>query len=317
MTASVSSDVDRYAAFFTPQRRATVSRPTSDWWHWRSHRVHLLRHRDPSARVRLLVVHGAGAHGAALWPIASALTHAPTLTTALDVTAVDLPLYGRTKTSVPHRVRYLDWIELVGDLLAAEDDGRPLILLGGSIGGLLAVEVAARSIGARTGKVSAVAATCLLNPRDRGARDQMTRFGKLARAVMPFLSLVKGPVARLPINIATVAPLSRMGRDPKLGRVCAADPRGGGAKVPMGFMASYLSHSHVAAFNASVPVTLLHPQLDDWTPMALSLDTLRALPGPTTSHTLSNCGHFPLEEPGVQQLIDVISDMAASVDRST
>lgn len=316
MTASVSSDVDRYAAFLTPQRRATVSSPTSDWWQWRSHRVHLLRHRDPTAQVRLLVVHGAGAHGAALWPLASALAHAPSLDTALDVTAVDLPLYGHTHTPARHRVRYQDWIDLLVDLLAAEDDGRPLILLGGSIGGLLAVEVAARSVNSRTGRVHAVAATCLLNPRERGARDRMTRFGRVTRVMLPFLPLVKGPLSRLPIKIAAVAPLARMGRDPELGRVCATDPRGGGATVPLGFMTSYLSYAHVAAFSTRMPVTLLHPQLDDWTPVTLSLDSLTALPGPTASNTLANCGHFPMEEPGVQQLIDALGHMATSLARN-
>lgn len=316
MTASVRSDVDRYAAFLTSQRRATAASPTSDWWQWRSHRVHLLRHRDTSARVRLLVVHGAGAHGAALWPLASALAHAPPPNTAFDVTAVDLPLYGHTHTHEPHRVRYQDWIDLLGDLLAAEDDGRPLILLGGSIGGLLAVEVAARSVNSRTGKVSAVGATCLLNPRERAARDRMTRFGKLTRAVMPLLPLVKGPLSRLPLKIAAVAPLARMGRDPELGRVCASDERGGAARVTLGFMASYLRHQHATAFSIPVPVTLVHPQLDDWTPMPLSVDTLSALPGPTASRTLANCGHFPMEEPGVQQLIEALDRIAAELTRS-
>ena len=50
----------------------------------------------------------------------------------------------------------------------------PLVLLGASIGGLLAYEVAARSP-----HVAAVAATCLLNPGDWRARAHMTHLGTL------------------------------------------------------------------------------------------------------------------------------------------
>lgn len=58
------------------------------------------------------------------------------------------------------------------DFVETEDDGRPLILLGASIGGMIAYEVAERS-----GLVTEVAATCLLDPRDKQVRAVLTRFG--------------------------------------------------------------------------------------------------------------------------------------------
>ena len=87
-----------------------------------------------------VVVHGAGAHAAALWPVASLLAGRN-----VDLTAVDLPLYGRTLTTSRGTVTYEDWVDLLVELISAEDDGRPVILLGASIGGLLTVEAAARS----------------------------------------------------------------------------------------------------------------------------------------------------------------------------
>lgn len=301
-----------YAAFLPSARRAALVPPEVDGWEWRGHRVRLLRARDPEAGARLLVVHGAGAHGEALWPVASLL-----IGRGLDITAVDLPLYGGTVTRRRSRVRYEDWIELLVDLVAAEDDGRPVFLLGGSIGGLLAVEAAARL--ARTVRdmqraggqdpVAAVAATCLLDPQDRAARVRMTRFGRLGLRFMPLLGLVRGPLGRIPIRVSWVARLSRMGRSPALGRLCAADPQGGGAWVPLGFLTSYMTHRHPAARSVPVPVHLIHPERDGWTPLALSTATLDRLPGPTRTTVLRECGHFPLEEPGLTDLVDVVEAM--------
>lgn len=236
-----------YAAFLPPHRRALLTEPTPDWWAWREHRVLLLRARDPEAAARLLVVHGAGGHGDALWPVASQLVGR-----GLDITAVDLPLYGRTVTA-RREVRYDDWIDLLVDLVAAEE-GRPLFLLGGSIGGLLAVEVAARS-----GRVAAVAPTCLLDPLDDRSRARMSRFGTLALAFLPLLWIVRGPLDRIPIRVVWVADLAPMGRDPGLGRLCAADPLGGGARVPLGFLKSYLQHRHAAARTTPVRCTRYTP----------------------------------------------------------
>ncbi|MDO5661606.1 MAG: alpha/beta fold hydrolase [Brachybacterium sp.] len=295
--------VDDYAAFLPEDRRTHLLRPTSQRWLWRGHRVHLLRAARPDAAVRVLLIHGAGGHGEALWPVAAQLADLD-----VDITAVDLPLYGRTTT--PHRstVRYRDWIDLLVDLVAAEDDGRPVLLLGGSIGGLLAVEVAARS-----GRVAGVAATCLLDPTDRAARAHMTRFGRLALLAMPVVRLIRGPLARLPVRISWTAPLARMGRDPRLGALCARDRRGGGGTVPLGFLTSFLTHPHDAARRVPIPVTLVHPERDAWTPTRLSTRTLATLPGPTRHVTLRECGHYPLEEPGLTDLRDAVGDMIEAI----
>ena len=255
----------------------------SEWWRWRNHPVHLLRLRDPDAPVRLIVVHGAGTHAAALWPVASLLADRN-----IDLTAVDLPLYGRTVTASRETVTYEGWVALLVDLISAEDDGRPVILLGASIGGLLTVEAAARSR-----RVAAVVATCLLDPRERDARSAMARLDSLALVFMPLLRLVRGPIARFPVKVSWIADLRMMGRDPGLGRLCARDARGGGAWTPLGFLASYMQHPHSEARTTALPVHLMHPELDEWTPVELSEGTLRSLRGPTTSRLLRGCGHFP------------------------
>lgn len=208
---------------------------------------------------------------------------------------------------------YDDWIALLVALLAAKDDGRPVVLLGAGIGGFLAVQAAAASRG-----VAAVVATCLLDPRDAGTRAVLTRFGSFALPFIPLLALVRRPLARIPVKISWFVDLAHMGRNPALGRLCARGPRGGGAWLPLGFLASYLRHPHTQARTVPLKVHPMHRELDQWTPMALSERTLGSLPGPTGSRLLRGCAHFPLGEPGLQDLLDglgeVLDDAASGQD---
>lgn len=219
--------------------------------------------------------------------------------------AVDLPLYGLTTSPSPATVRYDDWVRLLIDLIYAEHDGRPLILLGASIGGLLACEVAALS-----SLVSQVVATCLLDPQDWRARARMTRFGPLGILGKPFSALARGRVATIMISMNSVANLAKMSRNPRLSTLCARDPLGGGVKVPLGFLASYMRYRHTAPELMSTPVTLAHPGQDAWTPPELSTRLLSRVAAPTKTVMLRECGHFPVEEPGVTDLIEAIMEIA-------
>lgn len=223
----------------------------------------------------------------------------------LDVAAVDLPLYGRTTSPVPEAVRYDDWVRLLMDLVDAEHDDRPLILLGVSIGRLLAYEPAARST-----RGAAVAATCLLDPRDWRARAHMTRFGPLGILGGPLSALARGKLEKKMIPMSWVANLSKMSRNPGLSRLCATDPRGGGARVPIGFLTSYMRYRHTPPELMTTPVTLLHPSRDAWTPVELSVRVLRRIAAPTKLIMLRECGHFPIEEPGITDLITELLELA-------
>lgn len=292
-----------YASFLPGSRAAAAAlEPEETWWGWEGCRVRLARARRPGSRVRLLVVHGAGGHGDAVWPLAALLAGAD-----LDVTTVDLPLYGRTTVPDPVGVRYEDWVRLLEDLVRAEDDGRPLVLLGASIGGMLAREVAARSP-----HVAAVAATCLVDPRALRVRARVTRFGPLGVLAGPLSALARGPVARVGIPIAWVAHLSRMSRDPRLSALCASDPRGGGTRVPLGFLASWLRYRHVPGDRLTVPLLLAHPSHDTWTPPRLSMPQVEQHAGPATVVLLRECGHYPVEEPGLGDLLTAVRALATA-----
>lgn len=298
-----------YAGFLPAQWRQKVGpEPESSWWSWRGHEIHVLRRRNPQfqAPVRLLLVHGAGGHSGALWPIASLLSG-----NQVELAAVDMPLYGQTRSPDPAGVRYQDWVEMLCDFVAAEDDGRPLVLLGASIGGMLAYEVAAT-----TGRASEVAATCLLDPRDWRARAVMTRFGPAGILGGTLGRLVRGPAARRRIPMSHVAALSKMSRDPGLSRLCAEDPRGGGVKVPLGFLTSYLNYRHTQPEGMQTPVTLVHPAKDAWTPVAISTRWLSRIAAPAELIMLRECGHFPVEVPGIGDLVAAVERVAKRAERA-
>lgn len=280
-----------YAAFLPLKHRFNIE-PEHTWWDWRDCRVHIARARRPKARARVLIIHGMGAHSGALWPHAAALVER-----GFEVAVVDLPLFGLTVCE-PEAVRYDGWVELLQELVDAEDDGRPLILFGASVGGLLAAHVASTSF-----LVSHVVATCLMNPADPLARRKMTRFGSFGILAKPFLKL--GPGRKM-MRISAIARMSKMSRSPALSKLCASDEVGGGVKVPLSFLASYLHFKHEMP---TQPVTLVHPDHDEWTPLQLSLRTLKRAKGPTDVVMLRECGHFPIEEPGLSDLYGVFEQL--------
>ena len=289
-----------YAAFVPAEYAAAMVEPTPTWWQWRDTRVHISRAARPEARARVMVIHGGGGYGEALWPAA-----AIAVVDGVEVFAPDLPLYGRTETPDPSGVRYDDWIELLCDLVRTERaaDPRPLILFGASMGGMLAYEVAART----AGEVAAVLATCLLDLTDPAARAAASRYAWMGGPAPALLRAVDPVLGRLRLPILWFADMAAMSSNPALSRLCASDPRGGGARVPLGFLCSWMNYRHTdpAAFDAA-PVTLVAPAADHWTPPELSIRFLQRVSAPTTLVMLENCGHFPIEQPGIGRLRDEV-----------
>lgn len=226
------------------------------------------------------------------------------------MTLVDLPGYGRTTLAGSGRrgVRYTDWQQLLVDLIDRENDERPLILVGASMGGMLALDAAALS-----GLAARVVATCLLDPQQPGVAAGIVRAPWLARVGLPLLQLVRGPATELSVPIRLLTPMLAIANDPGLSREVLVDPHGGGGAMPLGWYRSFLdSGPAVPPEDYTGPsVVLLHPGEDRWTDPLLSLDFLDRLPGPTRAVILPGCGHFPLEEPGFQVLLD---EVAAEVE---
>lgn len=294
------SVIERYAAFLPAERRAQpCCAPRSDWMSWRGRRIHIARAADPDAAVKAVIVHGAGGYSGALWPLAGLVAGAQE-DVRVEILAPDMPLYGYTVEPDPAGVRYQDWLDLLSDIVTAERarDDRPIILFGASMGGLMAYEVAHR-----TRAVDAVLVTCLLDPADAAVRRAVSRFKVLGRPSAVALRAAAPAFGRLRMPVKWLADMSAMSNDQGLSRLCATDPRGAGSRVPIGFLASWFEHRHTPPEDyRGAPVTLVAPDADAWTPAELSQRFLQRISGPTRTVLLENCGHYPIEEPGLTQL---------------
>ncbi len=299
-------DIEQYAAFLPAARRHGTVAPESTWLPWRGRRIHIARALDPAAPVRMIVVHGGGGYSGALWPLARLVAEQ-----GVEVLSPDMPLYGHTEEPDPGAVRYRDWVDLLCDIMTEERrrDDRPIVLFGASMGGMLAYEAAAR-----TGDVAAVLATCLLDMADPAALSAASRWkvnGRLSAASLRIAGAALGSV-RVPIR--WIADMSAMSRNPELSKLCAEDPRGGGVKVPLGFLSSWVSYPHTAPEQyRGAPVTLVHPAADAWTPPERSIAFLQRISAPTRTVLLDNCGHYPIEEPGLTQLEQTVRETLTAV----
>lgn len=277
----------------------TGDRPESTYWTWRDTTVHVARAVRAESKVRVMALHGAGGYSGLLWPYAAMAARE-----GVEVMCPDLPLYG--DTTVPDRsaVRYGDWLDLLCDLVVAEKsiDDRPLILFGASMGGMLAYEVAHR-----TRLVDRVIATCLLDPADPVARRAAARFdilGGPAPWLLRGFTVVGG---RVRIPVSWMADMANMSSNSELSNLCAKDPKGGGARVPIGFLADFFAYAHTRPEKYyGPPVLLTHPAEDRWTPPQVSIRFLQRIRATTEIVMLDGCGHLPVEEPGLTRLADTL-----------
>lgn len=250
--------------------------------------------------MRIILVHGAGGNAAAMWPYSAGLSAIGAL-----VTVPDLPGYGHTVTPRAGTIRYDDWRRVITDLVRAEDDPRPLIIVGASMGGMLAYDAAAT-----TRLAAAVVVTCLLDPRDAAVRSRLTWHPSLARMAGPALRAIAGPFANLRLPIRWIADMRQIANDPALVREVLRDRRGGGGRVSLGWMRTFLeSVPTVEPEEFRTPILMAHPADDRWTPLAISTPFFDRIASPKSLVILEGCGHFPIEEPGVSQLMAAVAEV--------
>lgn len=286
----------KYQRFLSARMQVIEGRePVEEWWSWRGAEIHLDRYAAPAAPLTVMLLHGGGGCGRLLAPFGLMLRGH-----GYETVLPDLPGYGLSVA--PTRLfDYARWVECAADLVEAESQrgGRPVALFGMSVGGYLSYLTAARG-----GKAAGVIATTLADPRLQIVKDQFARHPRLNRLLNPLLSPLAALLGNLRLPIKWFSNMEGVANDAELSRLLCDDPVGGGNRVPLRFMHSLLAiRPEVEPEDFDVcPVLLAHPAADRWTTLEASQPFFDRIKGPKELAMLENCGHLPVEEPGVSQL---------------
>lgn len=269
---------------------------------WHGWLVHVETVGDHDSSVRMLLVHGAGGNAAAMWPFAAHLSGL-----GAEVIVPDLPGYGRTapRSARFGNLTYQDWQHLLAALATRYDDDRPLVLVGASMGGMLALDAAATS-----GLGDLVVATCLLDLTDREVLRAVMRWPALTGVTGPSLRLARGPLAHVRLPMRAIAPMHTIANTPGLVEKVLADRRGGGGSMPLGWFRTFVDAGAAVPPESyqGPPVLVVHPGADRWTPPRLTARFLERLAGDHDLVALPGSGHFPVEQPGLQVLLDTVGE---------
>jgi alpha-beta hydrolase superfamily lysophospholipase len=299
-----------YQPFFPEAMRCTPeTTPTEEWWSWNGLDVHLDRLAVPDAKLKVIVLHGAGAYGRVMAPAAVlARKH------GYETLSPDLPGYGLTK--VPRdRFVYELWVDCVTALIDAElaKDPRPIVLFGVSLGGLLAYQVAARSR-----RVVGLVATTLADPREKAVRQGFARTQLLGSAGLSLLDALAPLADGLPMPMRWMSKMNRISNKPELAAVCERDPLGGGNWVPARFLRTLMTTApdiEPERFDVC-PVLLAHPGVDRMTEISLSRRFFDRLAAPKRMVVLDGASHMPTEHPGVDQLESAVVEFVSALARN-
>jgi len=297
----------RYQPHFPEGMRCTPSStPREEYWSWRGLDVHIDRLAVPSSPVKVIVLHGAGAYGRVMAPAAVLAQRY-----GYETVTPDLPGYGLTR--VPwRRMTYGLWVDCVVDLIEAERarDGRPIVLFGVSLGGLLAYQAAARSR-----NIVGLVATTLADPREREVRRGFARTPLLGSAGLWLLEKLAPLTDGLPLPMALMSKMHRISNKPELSKLVKSDRLGGGSWVPARFLRTLMSTApdlEPEEFDLC-PVLLAHPGVDRMTDIALSRRFFERLAAPKRMVVLDGASHMPTEHPGVDQLEAAVIEFMSQV----
>lgn len=280
--------------------------PTEEWWDFGEHEIHLDRYTIKNPKAKMLLFHGAGGNGRVLGAFARMAMRA-----GFEVVAPDFPGYGLTVRLTHTKPTYALWSKIGSALIDEERkrDGLPVILWGLSLGGFLAYMAAAENQ-----NVDGLIATTLADTRrfETTAKAGRKLLGGGGYILVKLVGSLLDPI-RLPMK--WLSPMELISNDPEVSRVFMKDRLAGGTTVTMGFLRSLINVklAHEPEDFNVCPVLLVHPAIDPWTPLELSMQFFNRIKSKKELVVLEGCGHFPVEEPGRFQLEEALARFVTQV----
>lgn len=282
---------------FFPERSRISSEfyPTEEYWQWNNMSVHLDRYTPKKKKnLKILLIHGGGANGRMMSPIGIGL-----LKKGYECVAPDLPGFGLTQYSRP--IEYKVWIDLVVDLIKkeAKKDDTPIALFGISLGGMLTYQAACISKQVKGIMVTTLADTTKLEIQRVLARNDFA-----AVAGGKVINLLKTVTDNIKVPIKETTKMERMVNNPEFVKLLKKDKIGSGSWVYLKWLRTLQSTKAVTRPEdfTKCPVLFMHPEKDTLLSFENSKPFFDKLACNKELVYLTNCGHIPIEEPGVTEM---------------
>lgn len=270
------------------------SSPSEIFIDWKGNKIHVDHYPNPEADAKIILLHGVGGNGRLL-----SFVGVPLFRHGYEVLAPDLPGYGYSEVD-KRKVSYHDWVELVVYLVDIETkkDERSVFLFGLSAGGMLAYHATSQNQ-----KVRGVIATNLLDQRDQRVRDYSAGNLIISRVGIFAINILSKINGQLMLPMKYLANMKAIVNDKRMMKLLINDKTSSGSKVPINFVTSLIRYEpKIEPEDFNIPVLLVHPEKDNWTPVHVSMIFFERLKSEKELHILQNAGHFPIESPGINQL---------------
>lgn len=270
--------------------------PTEEYWKWKDFDIHLDRMKNPNSPVKIIVIHGAGGNGRIIGLYGNFL-----YSQGYEYVSPDLIGYGLTKNPKKINITYSVWVDCLSDFVDAEliKDNRPIVLLGLSVGGMLAYQVAVKNK-----NVKAIIVTTLADPRSQKVRDDLAGNLLLSRIGLPLSNFFKFFSDSIKLPIKWVCKMDKITNDVSFSKIFLNDNLAGGSKIRLRFLRTYMNFIPALEpenFTAP-PLLFLQPEKDLWTTFETSKPFYEKLNCLKEVVFLENCGHAPYEEPGLSTM---------------
>lgn len=300
----------KYQRFFPKELRIDESnQPIEEWWKWNGYHIHLDRMPVSSSKMKVILIHGAGGNGRLFAPYARMLqVH------GYDVVSPDLPPYGLSYNEAPIPIDYQDWIKIITEFIEYEykRDGKSIVLLGASIGGMLAYHAASVSK-----QVKGLIVTTFVDTSNQNVRDQIapnkviSRLGKVTMDSFPIV------LDSFRISVSKVSRMKLITNNFDFTKLIIKDPRAAGTKIPLRFLRTFLNMEPMIEpeYFDICPILLIHPELDPMTPFNISESFYERLQCKKRCVILEGAGHFPIEEPGVEQMKNAVLNFLVEIEK--
>ncbi len=282
--------------------------PVEEYWHWTDYQVHLDRYvpKEDNRNIKLILVHGGGGNGRLLSPIGVAMRDQ-----GFECVAADMPGFGLTRIGKPNA--YSTWVDLVDALInkEIERDGKKVLLIGISLGGMLSYHAACKN-----DHVVGLMVSSLADTTQKEVQIQLSKNKLLGTMAYSSLKTLKSITDNIKVPIKATTKMWAMANDQSFVRLLKKDKVGSGSWVYLKFLRTlFEAKAEIPPEEfKQCPLLFFQPMVDHIIPWEISQPFYDRLACEKEVVFLENCGHIPMEEPGIDQLRDAAVKFINEID---